>query len=174
MSTDTSILEPEFREKIEKVLEGCKRRGFELRPFFTVRDVLEQARLWRQSRPLTEIERVVRKLRREGASFIADSIEKVGPQYGRWATNNLPGQSWHQWGMAIDCFVIPDDGHSVWSSKHPGYLAYAEESRSLGLTAGYFWTRQDAVHVQNYKEGVRSRYTWVEINQEMKERFASP
>lgn len=172
MSTDINLLEPEFRDKINLVLEDCKRKGFELRPFFTIRDVLEQARLWRQSRPLTEIERVVRKLRREGASFIADAVEQVGPQHGRWATNNLPGQSWHQWGLAIDCYVIADGGHSVWSSKHPGYLAYAEASKAQGLTAGYYWVRQDAVHVQNTHEGVRSRYTWVEIDREMRERYS--
>ena len=174
MSRDTSDLIPEFRPKVQELLKNVLDRGFELRPFYTVRDPREQARLWRQSRSREEIDRTIDKIAREGAPWVSSLVEEVGPQYGRWATNALPGQSWHQWGEAIDCFVRAENGRAVWSARHPGYQAYAEEAESLGLTAGYYWTRRDAVHVQLRREGVRSYYTWPEIDEQMKEWFDGP
>lgn len=160
-----------FREKAQLLLENCAELGATLRPFFTLRGVEEQAKLWRQSRPLSEIEATITKLRNEGAQFIADTLGDVGPQHGRWATNALPGQSWHQWGEAIDCFVVGENGRAAWSSKHPSYEIYASEARKLGLNSGYYWQRQDAVHVQLRAQGVRAIYTWPEIDRTMKEKF---
>lgn len=171
MSRDLSLLNPTFNTQVETMLARCLEKGYELRPFFTLRDVREQAKLWRQSRPRDEIQRAITKLRSESAPYIAQILEAVGPQFGRWATNSLPGQSWHQWGLAVDCFVVDENKRAIWSSKHPGYQCYADEARAQGLTAGYYWTRQDAVHVQGPSQGVRSKYTWAQIDQTMRDKF---
>jgi hypothetical protein len=43
-------------------------------------------------------------LRDRGAPFLADTLTLVAEMRtpGRWATNLLPGSSWHQFGEAID------------------------------------------------------------------------
>ena len=164
-------LDPKFKNTCDNLFRNCLKQGCTVLPFYGVRDVKTQAALWRQSRPVDEIMITIHRLKREGAPFLASIMEVVGPQEGRWATNCLPGQSWHQWGLAVDCYVVGENGKSVWSSKHPSYRIYADEAQKLGLTSGYYWTRQDAVHVQAVAEGVRAVYTWPEIDRAMKEKF---
>jgi len=174
MSRDIELLKPLFKMKVVELLERTKKRGFILRPFYTLRNAEEQAKLWRQSRTSEEIHRMVNKLRQEQAPYLADTLENVGPQFGRWATNALPGQSWHNWGEAVDCYVLLENGKAVWAAAHPGYKVYAEEAKELGMTAGFFWGRKDAVHVQSRGDAVRSIRTWPEINDEMQRRYFEP
>lgn len=171
MAADLNRLIPPFKEKVQPLLAGCLRDGFDMRPFFTERDVWIQARLWRQSRTTQQIHEAARKLARAGAPFLREVLLSVGPQEGRWATNALPGQSWHQWGEAVDCFV-QEAGSAIWRRSHPGYLHYAEKARDLGLEAGYFWRNQDAVHVQFSAGKVLDRFSWEEIDERMRERYA--
>lgn len=84
-------------------------------------------------------------MRRAGAFFIADLLAEAGPQAGRRiVTRALPGQSWHQWGLAMDCYVMEGE-QAVWN--HEKYRPYAEVANTLGLTAGYDWG-WDGAHVQ--------------------------
>lgn len=155
-----------------RLLARCEKRGHILRPFFTVRDVYEQAKLWRQSRPWPQIEAAINDLTREGTVWLAGVLESVGPQSGKWATNALPGQSWHQHGKAVDCFVLNQETNTaIWDSKHEGYRLYAKEAVTLGLDAGYYWQRRDAVHVQKAAGRVMDRYSWAELDKLMQERF---
>lgn len=170
MARDTALLTDEFRPQVHELLERLRQQGWVLVPFFTLRTPWEQARLWRQSRARSTIERHVASLRQLGAPHLAGVIESVGPQHGRWATNAKPGRSWHQWGEGLDCFVEVD-GDAVWRADHPGYRAYAEEARRMGLTAGFFWQQQDSVHIQLRAGRVRDRFTWPQIDQQMLERF---
>lgn len=170
-SRDLSVLVPEFRDKALLVIENCRKRGIEMRPFFTLRGPTIQAKLWRQSRSIQEIDRAVKNLRKD-APFLANILQEAGPQYGKWATNALPGQSWHQWGEAIDCYVLNTLGQAVWSSQHAGYNIYAEEVLKLGLTAGHSWKNRDSVHVQLISKSVRELHTWAQIEEEMKKRYS--
>ncbi len=169
---DIELLEPDFRESVTQLLTRCEKRGFILRPFFTQRDVYEQAKLWRQSRPWPQIETAINDMTLGGASWLADVLESVGPQSDKWATNALPGQSWHQHGEALDCFVLNQETNgAIWDSKHEGYRIYAKEAVTLGLDAGYYWQRRDAVHVQKEAGRVMDRYSWAELDELMKSRF---
>lgn len=170
MARDLTLLEDDFETQVGHLLAGLLRDGYHMRPFFTLRTPWEQARLWRQSRTTQEIHNVAAMLAREGAPFLREALVSVGPQMGRWATNALPGQSWHQWGEAVDCFVL-EHGKAVWRRSHPGYQRYAERARELGLHSGYFWSRPDAVHVQKGEGKVRSLYTWAQIDEQMRRRF---
>jgi hypothetical protein len=171
MSRDLNLLVDEFKIHADFILAALRGEGHNVRPFFTLRDPWTQAKLWRQSRSFTEVRKIMGKLRQEGAPFLAQTFEDVGAQWGRWATNALPGQSWHQWGEAMDVFVTNDAGRAVWSAKHPAYLRYAELAREQGLTAGFFWQRRDAVHIQLSNQAVRAAHTWPQINETMEERF---
>lgn len=170
MNRNLYALVPEFREKVEAVLADCKQQGFDLRPFCTQRTVDEQARLWRQSRSKEEIDEQVGMLRIKGATWLAQVMQRVGPQYGRHVTNALPGASWHNWSEAIDCFVY--DTVAVWDADHPGYAAYATAAKARGLEAGFYWSRfQDAVHVQQRHDPVLKTHTWEEVDGIMRAKF---
>lgn len=166
--TDSRSLEhlhPDFREKVLLLILKCEEKGVKIRPYCTFRGPISQAKLWRQSRSKIEIINVIEKLKREEAKTVSRILEEVGPQSGRWATNALPGQSWHNYGLAVDCYVENEIGHAVWSSKNPGYLIYADTAKELELTPGYYWKFQDSVHVQMFPETVRSYLSWKEVNE---------
>ena len=178
MSRDLNDLVPEFRSQVEELLNLCDQSGYTMRQFFTLRTPFEQGILWRQSRSSQEVQQKILELQDSGADFLAHCIDSVGPQNGRHVTNAIPGLSWHQWGEAVDCFWLLD-GNAEWSTRKKvdganGYVNYAEKARSLGLTAGGFWSSFiDWPHVQMRKESNPSRvYSLHEINQQMANRFA--
>lgn len=152
-SRDMKDLVLDFRARVQNLLNACRARGVEMRPYTTLRDPFEQARLWRQSRTREQINRKVAQLREVGADFLAHCLESVGPQNGRHVTDAPPGLSWHQWGEAVDCFWVVE-GQAEWSPERKvngsnGYHVYAEEARRLGLTAGGHWSNfKDWPHVQ--------------------------
>jgi peptidoglycan L-alanyl-D-glutamate endopeptidase CwlK len=178
MSRDLGALLVPFREKVEELLLACDDSGYTMRPYFTLRDPFEQARLWRQSRSSEEIGKRLAWLRKNGGGFIADCIESVGPQFGPPVTNAVPGLSWHQWGEAVDCFWLLD-GHAQWSTRKKvgginGYHHYASRAEELGLIAGGHWhSLKDWPHIQHRAESSPARlYTLEEIDREMQQRFA--
>jgi peptidoglycan LD-endopeptidase CwlK len=179
MTPDLKLLTPEFNEKALKSISICKEHGIEMRPFCTIRDPFDQARLWRQSRTKEEIAVKINKLKKAGANFLLYCLESVGPQFGRHTTNALPGFSWHQWGEAIDCMWIVEN-KAEWSFQKKrgdlnGYRHYAEIAAGFGLTPGGIWKRfKDWPHVQLRAASSPAKImTIVEINREMKKRFGS-
>jgi hypothetical protein len=153
--------------------------GIEMRPFCTIRDPFEQARLWGQSRTKEEIAVKITRFQKAGADFLAYCLESAGPQHGRHATNALPGFSWHQWGEALDCMWIIDS-KAEWSVQKKvgglnGYRYYAEIAAGAGLTPGGLWKRfKDWPHVQLRPAGTPAKIMSIaEINAEMKKRFGS-
>jgi hypothetical protein len=170
MSRDLNLLESSFRAKAQELLAVCQERGHILRPFFTLRDPWVQAELWRQSRAWPEIEREIQVMRDQGAEWLAQTLEDVGSRYGKWATNALPGLSWHNHGLALDCFVL-ENGKAVWDDGHPGYGVYAESAKDLGLVSGHYWQSRDSVHVQGALGSVRKSYSWLMIDKKMQKEF---
>lgn len=158
MAANLDDLTPTFRDAVSRLLSALKGSGCEMRPYFTIRDPFTQARLWRQSRSIEEIQDKVAALRQAGAPFLAQCIESVGPQHGDHVTDAVPGLSWHQWGEAVDCFWVVG-GKAEWSATRRvggvnGYRLYAEQAQALGLTAGGFWPRlKDWPHVQQRVQG---------------------
>ena len=179
MSRDLNTLVPEFKSKVEELLNICDQSGYTMRQFFTLRTPFEQGILWRQSRSTQEVQQKIAELKDNGADFLAHCIDSVGPQNGRHVTNAIPGFSWHQWGEAVDCFWL-FDGKAEWSTRKKfnrinGYVNYAEKAKSLGLTAGGFWSSfKDWPHVQMRKKSNPRRVVSLqEINQEMENRFGN-
>lgn len=170
MSRDLLDLQPDFRQIVERILAECDAEGYLMKPFFTLRTPMEQAKLWRQSRGAGEIRAKIRELEDAGADWLAQIIDDAGPQYGRWATNAPPGYSWHQWGLAVDCFHSVD-GRAVWDG--PAYEVYARIAERHGMTAGIRWTTPDAVHIQApSRASPAATMDAATINQTMKEMFA--
>jgi hypothetical protein len=161
-----------FKDNVSRLLAACAELGIEMRPFVVLRSPQEQAKLWRQSRTTSEIESAITSLDDGGACWLAHVVRDVGPQVGRWATNALPGQSWHQYGLAVDCYWL-SRGKAIWSDKTKvrkvnGYRVYAKEADALGLTN--LGKIGDWVHVQSSSAGSPPG-SWTEINARMKQRW---
>lgn len=147
-------------------------------PNESVRSPSQQAIYWRQSRSTIEINQAIAMLRSRGASYLTEVLEGVGPQHGDEVTRVLPGNSWHQWGEAVDCFWEVD-GHAEWSTTKKinginGYQVYAQEATNLGLTPGLLWPRfKDAPHVQLRADDnpQNSGMSWPHIDEVMRDRF---
>lgn len=167
MSRDLADLESEFRELVETVIEDCADHGFKLVPYSTLRTAEEQAKLWRQGRSSGEIQAEIQRLASQGAPELSRVLESVGPQYGDRVTNALPGESWHNYGKACDCYV-EEDGEAIWDANHPGYRIYAHFATLRGLTAGYYWDGfQDPPHIQASRQSNPvSTMTWAEVEKE--------
>ncbi len=188
MSRDLQKLAPVFREKVEVLLANCRAQGIQMRPFFTERTPWEQARIYRSTRGTGEIARMANRVRASGAPYLAGVLEGVGPQFSPpgsqgHLTNAPPGLSWHQWGMAVDCFWLLGDT-AIWSIKHTttlleqedvnGYLVYGDEAIQLGLlSAGISWG-WDWPHVQMTSHGSpKDQYAWHDVDAQMRDKFGT-
>lgn len=170
-------LDPTFGETVRRVLDACAAKGVTMRLNETVRSPLSQARIWRQSRAKEEIDARIQAFRAGGAPFLADCIERVGPQHGDHVTNAAPGLSWHQWGEALDCFWVVD-GKAEWSTTRKvngvnGFRVYAETAKGLGLDAGGFRAKlKDWPHIQlRAAANPLALMSLSDIDREMRSRF---
>lgn len=178
MSIKISDLIPDFRDRIGQLIKNCASRGILMVPSETLRTPWQQAIYWRQSRSIVEIRAAIDELQDNGAPWLAGVIDAVGPQHGDEVTRALPGNSWHQWGEAIDCFW-EIDGKAEWSTTRKvngenGYSVYAQEAEKLGLNAGLLWKSfKDSPHVQLRSQASprTAGLSWAKIDAEMKARF---
>lgn len=173
-SRDLALLQPGFRGLAATLLEACEKRGVTMRPFFTVRGPAVQAKLWCQSRTMTQVGHSAAQLRTAGAPWLADLLDIRWAKTGPAITNALPGMSWHQWGEAMDCFAVGADGKVIWDARDLSYRVYAEEAQKLRLEAGGLWLRfPDAVHVQlrAASSPLKDNMTWPQVEVEMRKRF---
>lgn len=172
-------LQKKFRQPVRDLLSRCCDRGHVLVPYETLRTPQEQAAYWRRGRATRTIMAKVEELRGRGCDFLADCIEGAGPQHGKKITNALPGQGWHQWGLAVDCFVSVD-GRAMWADdpdtpedEFEGYRVYADVAADMGLDPGGHWTRfKDWPHVQ-WRPGsiIQQAGGWEAVDAVMRERF---
>jgi hypothetical protein len=153
MAADLDKLVAEMKSLVSQLVARCQERGVEMRPNNGLRDPFEQARLWRQSRSIEEIQEKIVEFEQTGAEFLAHCLRTVGPQHGDHVTDTPPGFSWHQWGEALDCFWVVD-GKAEWSTRRlvdglNGYHVLADEAEAVGLTPGGHWKNfKDWPHVQ--------------------------
>lgn len=177
---DPADLSPGFAAALEKLIQKCLSHGATMVPYTGLRTPWEQAKLWRRSRSSTMANAKIAQLRNDGAEFLAQVIEDVGPQpTGDEVTKAIPGYSWHQWGEAVDSYWEVN-GKANWSTTEihngvNGYKVYAKEAKTMGLVAGGYWSIGDWPHVHYPTEDSPSnKYTLLEINAEMEKRFGKP
>lgn len=165
---NSTNLNLEFKERLDHLLYACEDRGVIMKPYSLYRDPVEQGKLWRQSRPSWKIREKIKFLEDRGAYFLADCLDRAGPQHGPHVTNAYGGLSWHNWGEAADCYWEVD-GRAVWDTNlygdMNGYKIYAELAGRSGLTSmgqEYGW---DWVHVQLRPESSPAKiYSLLEVN----------
>lgn len=157
INSNSRLLEdliPEFRTKVQRLLDICSDAGYKFIPYSTLRGPGYQAGLYRQGRTQAQINATVASLRRQNAPFIADLLLAfpAAPKE-KLVTKALPGQSWHQYGEAVDCyFEDPKTKKANWNNTK-AYKFYSDTARSLGLMPGAdFKTFPEYNHVQFRKE----------------------
>ena len=175
MSRNIDDLRRSFRTPTRELIRGTSARGFAMVPYFTLRTPPTQAKLWRMTRGKTEIGNKVQHLLDRGALYIANVIESVGPQFPTdgvtgHVTNAVPGQSWHNWGEGLDCY-LKIDGGIEWG-EHEGYNVYGEVAEELGLMWGGNWSLKDFGHVQVRSMSPLSHFTsWIELSSALERKY---
>jgi len=167
-------LTAEFTDHLHELIGNCLMAGVTMHPYFGLRHPRVQAKLWRQSRSAAEIAEGRAKLAAGNAPFLLKCLDDAGPSRGPWATNALPGESWHQYGEAMDCVWIRN-GVEEWSADIDGdangYRVYASEAAKLGMTT--LGSIGDWGHVQiPAASSPLKQYTLEQIDGIMKAKFA--
>lgn len=178
-SRNIDDLERPFKKKVRSLIGACSLRGYTMVAYCTVRTPQEQGALWRRGRSTSVIDRKVKDLRDAGCHYLANCIAEAGPQVGSKVTQALPGESWHQYGLAVD-FYYNLNGKAVWGDdpSTPGnemvaYQVMADEAVKLGLDPGGLWSRfTDWPHVQATSGSVQALLGGlVAIDRAMEDKF---
>lgn len=111
--------------------------------YSTYRRLDVQAKLFRQGRPYVTIRSRADELAEKwGRQDLADILMGVGPQFGPVRTNAAPGQSLHNYGVALDAAPMRN-GEIVWGTQDPDDMAlwqlYGDTVKELGLVWGGDW-----------------------------------
>lgn len=123
-------------------VEKCKVQGVELLIYTPLRTLEEQAKLYRQSRTISQIEKKIIELNKNGFSFLADILKGVGPQNGPHTTNAAPGEPWHNYGSAFDTIPLLN-GQVTWrvDKIEVTWNVYGQAAVSVGLEWGGNWPK---------------------------------
>lgn len=162
MSIDWTLLDPGFIVKCMNLLNSCEQSGFTMVPYFGQRSLEAQAKLWRQSRYINEIEDKITYLKNTDCDYLATILDNVGPQSGKWATNALPGFSWHNWGQALDCYYL-NEGKADWTTIE-AYNNYGKIAHDFGLTWGGNFSHKDPGHIQFLNREIPQLYDIKYVN----------
>ena len=137
-------LTPQMADLTQQLVEACAKKGVDLLVYCGRRTVEEQARIWRQSRQADKINGKQANLSQLGYRWLAKVLSEVGPQHGPHVTNAGPGESWHQYGEAIDAVPMiggkplwQPEARKAWGSGP--WQVYGEAARALGLTWAGDW-----------------------------------
>lgn len=146
-SRDITKLSEIVQPKAQEIIQICYHKGVDLLIYCTLRDLEEQAKLYRQSRSYKAIKAKMQKFKDRGYGFLADIIEQVGPCSGPHVTNAAPGESWHGYGEAFDAVPLIN-GKAAWANiKY--YNIYGQAVRDVGMKWAGDWSRfKELPHAQ--------------------------
>ena len=183
MSSELSLLIPDFRKKVSAVIAACKARNVRMEVLTTLITPLEQAALWKQGRTATDAELKALALDNAGAHYLASLIRLAQPKETNLVTESLPGCSWHQWGESACCVWIDKRNRLNFSPQaregvnpYNGYDILAEEAIKAGIIHGNVFddnVKESWTLLQYRPErSPNNVYTLIQIDAEMKKRFA--
>lgn len=158
---DDEHLDEALRRTLPELEAVCERAGYPVLLYCGLRDPWTQARTFRASRTVHQIRARAVALVQRGYEGLADILDAVGPQYGvsgAHHTNAGPGESWHQYGAAVDaCPLI--DGRLAWEYSagdarvEAAWTTYGQAAEHLGLHWGGRWKHPDRPHIQTQAGG---------------------
>lgn len=128
-------------EKVQKAAREhrlrCADEGIDLLIYCTLRDIREQAQLYRRGRTTAQIRRKIDALANQGFGQLSRVLDEVGPQTGPKVTFAGPGESFHQYRLAYDCVPLVN-GRAVWSTSGEAGKLW-QTVGALGKTSGMEW-----------------------------------
>lgn len=141
------------RERAYAFLQAVETADFDVLIYCTYRPLDEQARLFRQGRGLFEIQQKAKELEKQWQRpDLAELLMGVGPQRGRKVTNAGPGQSLHNYRLALDGVPLVG-GKPVWGTstddEQKRWHLYGDLAGSVGFEWAGLWTRfREFPHLQ--------------------------
>lgn len=109
---------PGLADKIRQLADALTQEHIEIRVTQGLRTWADQARLYAQGRTAP------------------------GPR----VTNAKPGESWHNFGLAVDVAVFDIRGNPDWNAGHLAYQRVVALGTTLGMVSGKAWN--DVPHLQ--------------------------
>jgi len=174
MTIDWTLLDQGFAVKAQSLINLCQAQGFTMVPYCGLRTLTEECKLWRQSRSTPEVGAKITSLRSQGADYLADILDGVGPQTTKpEETNTIGGFSWHNWGQAIDFYWLQAEDTINWDGKSEGYQVLGQLATANGLKWGGDFTEPDWDHVQLNQQEIPDLYSIQYVNDYFKEKGAS-
>lgn len=114
-------LMPTLQDKARQFISDCRKGGFDILITQGLRTFDEQAKYYAQGRTAS----------------------------GNIVTNAKPGESWHNYGCAIDIVPLSAIGKADWDSSHPIWQKAADIGEFLGLVwGGRFKSIKDKPHFE--------------------------
>lgn len=155
---DFTKLNPEFTPLLKKLIFNMEALGHVVNPYYGIRTLADQARIWRRSRSTAEVKDMFDTLQANNAPYALSVLKSVGPQkMGPWGTNTYM-YSYHLIGKGCDMFIDGDEeGGAV-------YDILAEEAIKVGLTPGRYFSHPDSGHVQLGRKELTKTYTLAEMD----------
>ncbi|MCT4636249.1 MAG: M15 family metallopeptidase [Bacteroidales bacterium] len=147
---DLSLLTPEMRRKVLLVKQECLKNKVEILFYCTLRPLDEQAVMYRQSNSFAKINAKIAELSVNGFGFLSNIIIDIGAQQNtKWKTNACPGESFHNYGEAVDGVPIVN-GRPVWNYEENPRVwdIYGKAVKNAGLEWGGDWKKKDLPHAQ--------------------------
>ena len=166
---DLKNLNPIFRDTARGILRTLKREGWEFWILGVNRSPLNQARLWCQSRTHATRLRAIEWLHQNEAPYLAATLQRAHEEdpRGPHRTNQLPGFSLHQYGLAVDVAWVGPDGELQTITKAGVPDAY-KRLRAVVETAGAWhgsrFVRREWDHFQEGKRTANERWTIGEMD----------
>lgn len=165
MSRDLKLLRPEFFTLANQMLQLAVERDLDMLVYATYRDAAEQSRLYRRGRNLEQIREKAQELQNKwGRPDLAQLLWDVGPQHGGRVTNAGPGQSMHQYGLALDA-VPMRDGKPVWGTSDQDDMKLWQAYGSCVREAGLVWSG-DWTSFREYPHCQMPGYKWQDLIRE--------
>lgn len=115
-----STVHPILAQKVNALVSALAAKGMHVEVTQALRTVAEQDALYAQGRT------------RKGVKV----------------TNARGGQSYHNFGLAVDFALVMPNGKLGWPEPHPVWKAIGTEAARLGLEWGGIWRTPDLPHVQ--------------------------
>jgi peptidoglycan LD-endopeptidase CwlK len=165
MTIDFTKLDPTFVPLLQQLLQNMQDLGHTVDPYYGIRTLEEQAKLWRQSRTTAQVNAEIAMLQANGALYAASVMQSVGPQPNGPQVTHTYLYSYHLIGKACYIFVDGD------TSGGPVYDVLATEALKVGLTPGRNWPEPatDSDHVQLGNAELAATYTLAQMDEILKE-----
>jgi hypothetical protein len=155
---DYTRLDPTFIQKLRELITNMEALGHRINPYYGIRTLAEQARIWRRSRSTAEVNALMDTLKSHNCPYALSVLKSVGPQkMAPWGTNTYM-YSYHLIGKACDMFVDGD------MAGGPVYDVLAAEALKVGLTPGRNFSHPDSGHVQLGSKELPTLYTMAEMD----------